>query len=428
MRQILILGAGKSSGVLIDYLAEHAAAQNWHITVADISREQAVQKTKGRAHTTATGFDFYNDTKRAQLITKANIVVSMLPAAMHTSIAQECLLLKKNLVTPSYISDAMKKMDADVKKQQLIFMNEVGLDPGIDHMSTMQMLDKLKAEGAEITGYQSHCGGLVAKESDTNKWHYKFTWNPRNVVLAGQGEGHIQYLKNGKKVLLTYEELFSHTSVIKIKGHGKFESYPNRDSLKYIKEYGLQNVKTMYRGTLRVPPFCKGWNTLIQLGFTAREEVDTKNFANRVNHIINNRHIVTDKSTPFLLQEIDILQKLRTLKNKTFVPYEFLQSVLEKAWQLSEHDKDRVVMFHEIEYKLKRKKYTLQSSMVYTGKDAQHTAMAATVGLPVGMVVKLILNNQLKKHGVLMPKYAQVYDPVLNELKNYGVRFKETTN
>lgn len=425
MRQILILGAGKSSGVLIDYLVEHAATQDWHISVADISREHALQKTQGRASATAIGFDFYNEKNRKQLIAQTDIVVSMLPAAMHIVIAEECLQLKKNLVTPSYISTDMRKLNTEVKRQQLIFMNEVGLDPGIDHMSTMQMLDKLKTEGAEIIGYQSHCGGLVAPQSDTNKWHYKFTWNPRNVVLAGQGDGHIQYQKNGKRVQLSYEKLFTHITEVKIKGYGKFESYPNRDSLKYIKEYGLQQVKTMYRGTLRVPPFCKGWNTLIQLGFTSRKEMPTVEFLNFVTHRAKDKNIIADKSTLHLLQEIAILPLLNKHHAKTIVPFEFLQSVLEQSWKLHEHDKDRVVMLHEIDYKLKRKKYTLQSSMVYTGKDAHHTAMAATVGLPVGMVVKLILNNQIKKRGVLMPKHAEVYEPVLTELKSYGVIFKE---
>lgn len=424
MRNILILGAGKSSIALIDYLVEHAAAQQWQVTVADITADLAQQKTKGREHTFALGFDLNNDTERQSLISKADIVISMLPAALHLTVAKDCLALKKNLVTPSYISDAMKALSADVEAAGLIFMNEMGLDPGLDHMSAMQLIDELKAKGATITGFASHCGGLVAPESDDNPWHYKFTWNPRNVILAGQGEGGIHYLHDGKKVELKYEELFAATSILDV-DHQLFESYPNRDSLKYISEYGLDGVDTMYRGTLRIPPFSKGWKMLVDMGMTREVETSTNEL---LEHIIAElKHIANaDNSTKDeLLQSIGLVNALQSHRDETIIPAKFLQTLLEQQWKMNEGDKDMVVMIHEIDYTEAGEEKQVQSSFVYIGKDAEHTAMAITVGLPVAIVTKMVLNGDIKRKGVLMPKYAEIYNPVLEELKGYGIKFTE---
>lgn len=425
MRQILILGAGKSSVSLIDYLAEHSATQNWKVIVADISVEHAREKTQNRENTLAIGFDFYNEGDRKKIVSEADIVISMLPATMHIALAENCLALKKNLVTPSYISDAMRDMDDKVKKKNLIFMNEMGLDPGIDHMSAMQIIDKLRKEKKTITGFKSHCGGLVSPKSDDNLWHYKFTWNPRNVILAGQGEGEIRYLSNGKKITLTYEELFSHTSEISVKGLSKLETYPNRDSLKYVSEYGLKGVKTMYRGTLRKPPFCKGWNSLIKLGFTNRKERLTHKFQEEVQELMKKKEIIPDKQTERLIHSTQVIPALFLHHDKWVVPAELLQYALEHTWLMQPNDKDMVVMVHEIEYMDKKKKKKIQSSLVVHGENGAHTGMAKTVGLPVGMVTKMILNGAIKRRGVLLPKHAEIYEPILKELKDYGIEFKE---
>ena len=222
MRNILILGAGKSSVALIDYLVNQAQVQQWQVTVADITAEQALQKTKARLNTYALGLDLTLATEREELIGKADIVISMLPASLHMLVANDCIKLKKNLVTPSYISDAMRELDAGVTEAGLIFMNEMGLDPGIDHMSALQIINELKQQCKKITGFESHCGGLVAPESDDNPWHYKFTWNPRNVIVAGQGTGGIHYLKDGKPVDLNYQQLFESTSEMEVDGYGFF--------------------------------------------------------------------------------------------------------------------------------------------------------------------------------------------------------------
>jgi saccharopine dehydrogenase-like NADP-dependent oxidoreductase len=411
IRKILILGAGKSSISLIDYLVEHAQTERWTITVADISAELALLKTKGRPATSAIAIDLNQDSERQALLQAHDIIISMLPAALHLTIAKDCLQLSKNLVTPSYISPAMKELENEVEKNGLLFMNEMGLDPGIDHMSAMQIIDRLHQDGNQIVGFRSHCGGLVAPESDTNSWHYKFSWNPRNVVLAGQGDGGIRWKENGSIQEINYEQLFTSTASIDLGKDGLYESYPNRDSLKYIAEYGLENIETMYRGTLRVPPFCKGWNALVQSGFTK---------ANGSVPFLK-EDAITDETLKTLLKEIDVLEISNSDKNAA----DFLQQQLEQKWAMQTTDKDLVVMVHEIEYLRENQKHRLQSSLYLKGKDSEHTAMALTVGLPIAIVTKLILNNKLQRTGILMPKYADIYEPVLEELKAYGVSFVE---
>jgi saccharopine dehydrogenase-like NADP-dependent oxidoreductase len=426
-RNILILGAGKSSVVLIDYLINHSETENWEITVADITLDQALLKTKGHPNTHSLGIDLTDDFKREALVSTADIVISMLPASLHMLVANDCIKQKKNLVTPSYISDAMRALEPQVKDAGLIFMNEMGLDPGVDHMSALQILDELKQQGKKILGFESHCGGLIAPESDDNPWHYKFTWNPRNVILAGQGSGGIHYLKDGKHVDLNYEQLFANTSELDVEGYGKFESYPNRDSLKYIGEYGLEGVQTMYRGTLRIPPYCKAWNEFVTMKLTDDVELHD-NIAG-----MSFKSFFEGKATAHLNT---LEPKLKTLLLNTYndersIPLtsatnaQVLQALLENQWVMRQGDKDMIVMVHQITFEDKGVKKQLQSSLVYIGADAEHTAMATTVGLPVAMVTKMILNGHIKRRGVLMPKYPEIYNPILAELKEYGVEFKE---
>jgi saccharopine dehydrogenase-like NADP-dependent oxidoreductase len=427
MRNILILGAGKSSIALIDYLVEHAAAEQFKITVGDLSAELALQKTKGRDNTIPVGIDLKNDAQRKAMIEDADIVISMLPAALHLTIAKDCLELGKDLVTPSYISEAMGKLDAAVKSKGLIFMNEMGLDPGIDHMSAMQILDRLRNEGCTITGFESHCGGLVAPDSDTNPWHYKFSWNPRNVILAGQGEGKIRYKKNGELVELGYEELFTSTTEIEIEGYGNFESYPNRDSLKYMEAYGLENVDTMYRGTLRIPPFCEGWSQLVQYGFTDDKEVLNDMDGYTYSDFFETKMGIDFKHLPTGLRSLfrNLVSDTGAIPLKQGTRAQILQALLEEKWKMQPDDTDMVVMVHVISYLQNGEAKNLQSSLVQVGRDAEHTAMAITVGLPVAVVTKMILNGRINQRGVLLPRYAEIYNPVLQELKEYGIGFEE---
>lgn len=416
----MIIGAGKSSISLIDYLIEHAETENWELTVADLTAELATHKTKGRAHTQAVSFDINNAQTRKALIADFDIVISMLPAVLHSTIAHDCLELGKNLVTPSYISPAMKDMDEAVRAKGLIFMNEMGLDPGIDHMSAMQIIDKLKAEDREIVSFRSHCGGLVAPESDTNSWHYKFSWNPRNVVLAGQGDGGIKWKEDGEIQEIGYHELFSQTSMIGLTNQGMYESYPNRDSLKYISEYGLESAATVYRGTLRVPPFCEAWDCLVQLGLTS---ASGKCLFVSKDEAIEQLDLSESPEILHMLEEIGIFEESRFPLHVP--PAESLQKLLEEKWKMRPTDKDLVVMVHEIGYQDGNALKHIQSSLYLTGRDSEHTAMALTVGLPLAIITRLILNGQISQRGVLMPKHKEIYQPVMKELEKFGVKFKE---
>lgn len=441
MKNILLLGAGRSSSVLLDYFKEHAESLNWKINVADLSLNHAKEVVNNHA-----AFSFHDLSKdstiKDQLIAQSDIVISMLPANCHIEIAQLCIKHKKHLVTASYVSKEMKAMENEVKENGLIFMNECGLDPGIDHLSAMKIIDELKEEGMTIHGFESFCGGLVAPSCDDNPWRYKFTWNPRNVVIAGQG-GAAKFLQEGTYKYIPYHKLFRRTEVIDIEGYGKFEGYANRDSLSYIDIYGLQGIKTMFRGTLRRLGFCRAWDLFVQLGMT--DDSYTIPDSDKMTHrqFINlflayNRHDSVELKLKHYLKleqdDVDMWEKLEYtgifsqekigLKNAT--PAQILQHILEKKWKLKEHDKDMIVMFHKFHYFDKQNKMNeLHFYLVVEGSDQNRTAMAKTVGLPIGIVTKMILNGDIMQRGVIVPVHKEVYQPILNELKKYNILFTE---
>jgi saccharopine dehydrogenase-like NADP-dependent oxidoreductase len=267
MRKILIIGAGRSASSLIQYLLNKSYQENLHLTIGDLSIELAQRKTNNHPNATPIALDITNSSQRQTEIQKADIVISMLPAHLHIDVAKDCVTFKKNMVTASYVSDAMQSLDAEVKAKGLVFMNEIGLDPGIDHMSAMKIIHEIEDKGGKVILFESFCGGLVAPESDNNLWNYKFTWAPRNVVLAGQG-GAAKFIQEGKYKYIPYHKLFRRTEFLHVEGYGKFEGYANRDSLKYRSVYGLDNALTLYRGTIRRVGFSKAWNMFVQLGMT----------------------------------------------------------------------------------------------------------------------------------------------------------------
>lgn len=441
MRNILIIGAGRSASSLIQYLLEKSEEEQLHLLIADLSLELAQKKTNNHPNATPIALDIFNEKERRAAIEKASIVISMLPAYLHIEIAKDCLIFKKNLVTASYISDAMQALDIEVKKNGLIFMNEMGLDPGIDHMSAMKVIDEIREKGGKMLLFESFCGGLVAPESDTNLWNYKFTWAPRNVVLAGQG-GVAKFIQEGTYKYIPYDSLFRRTEFLEVEGYGRFEAYSNRDSLKYRSIYGLDDILTLFRGTIRRVGFSKAWNMFVQLGMTDDSYVmeDSENMSYRqfINSFlpyhptdsveiktrlilkIDQDDIMWDK-----LLELDLFndQKIVGLKNAT--PAQILEKILNDSWKLQPDDKDMIVMYHKFGYEINGKKVQMDSQMVCIGQDQTYTAMAKTVGLPVAMATLLILNGKITTPGVQLPIRKEVYLPVLEELKKYGVVFKE---
>ena len=441
MRNILIIGAGRSATCLIRYLLDKSSSEELFITIGDISLGAAQKFTKN--HTNAKGIllDVFNKEERERAVKNCDMVISMLPARFHIEVAKDCITFGKNLVTASYISDEMQNLDKEAKAKGLVFMNEIGVDPGIDHMSAMKVIDNIRDKGGKLLLFESFTGGLVAPESDDNLWNYKFTWNPRNVVLAGQG-GAAEFLQEGLYKYIPYNRLFRRTELIKIDGYGKFEVYANRNSLKYHDVYGFKDILTLYRGTIRRVGFSRAWNVFVQLGMTEdgytipnSENLTYRKYVNlflpysptdsvelkfRHNLKIDQDDLIWEK-----LEELDIFNDKKKLGIKNATPAQALQKILMDKWTLAEDDKDMIVMYHKFGYELDGETYQIDSSMLTMGEDQTYTAMAKTVGLPVAIAALKILNKEISTPGVLRPIAKEVYEPILEELENYGINFKE---
>jgi len=440
-RKILLIGAGKSTSYLLDYLLEKAEPEDLHVTVGDLNPGSIADTTKDHPRCSVIFLDIFKVTERQKAVLGNDIVISMLPASLHINVARDCIALGKHLVTASYVSNEIKALDAEAKEKGLIFMNEIGLDPGIDHMSAMQIIDRIRDQGGNLLLFESFTGGLVAPEHDNNLWNYKFTWNPRNVVVAGQG-GTAKFIQEGTYKYIPYHKLFRRTEFLKIEGYGNFEGYANRDSLNYREAYGLQDALTLYRGTMRRVGFSKAWNIFVQLGMTDdsyrienSEGMSYREFVNlflpysptdsvelklRYYLKIDQDDIMWEK-----LLELNIFDSRKKIELPNATPAQILQKILEDSWTLAKDEKDMIVMYHKFGYELNGQKKQIDANMVAIGENRTHTAMAKTVGLPVGIAALAILNKKIIRPGVQIPIKKEVYEPILAELKAYGIAFKE---
>ncbi len=421
MKKILLFGAGKSATVLIDYLIAEAPKNNWTIIIADANKEQIIAKTNNSPLVEVVQTDITNDVQRSKLIQQASIVISMMPPALHFLIAKDCVEYGKNLLTASYMDASIKSLQTEIQNKKLLFICEMGLDPGIDHMSAMKIIDGIKEKDGNVTSFKSHCGGLVAPESDDNPWHYKISWNPRNVVMAGKAGA--EYKLNNEIQHKDYKELFSNFSQVNINGIGSLAIYPNRDSLSYLPIYKLENIATFLRTTLRYPSFCVGWNAIVQAGLANDTNIlntDGLTFAEWSAAIV-----------PFVNDSNKTLLRFLGLFEEALVPTaaktsaDILQYLLETRLMMQPNDKDMIVMLHEIEYELYGRHHKIESSLIVKGENHLRTAMAKTVGLPLGIAAKLILNGTIQLTGIHIPTIKEIYEPVLNELENAGICFKE---
>ncbi|WKN45767.1 saccharopine dehydrogenase C-terminal domain-containing protein [Tunicatimonas pelagia] len=441
MKQLLILGAGRSSTALIQYLCEQRQQYHWQIVVADAS-EQTVAVLKQQYPTIETQqIDVLNEEARNRIVKQADLVISMLPARFHIHVVHSCLALQKNLITASYVSDDVKKLRTDIENKGLTFLYECGLDPGLDHMSAMKLIDEVKAQGGTITSFQSSCGGLMAPGSDDNPWRYKFTWNPRNVVLAGKF-GTAQYLFRGRYKNIPHHHVFKRLSAVEVPDYGRFESYPNRDSLKYRDLYGIHQAETILRGTLRRPGFCAAWNAFVQLGLTD-DSYEVRNLENMTyadfvraylpyseDSLVTNfsRYIGTDVTSELM----DRITWLGLLEEKPIgltkaSPADVLQKLLEEKWQTEPQNEDMIVMQHLVGYQLNGEDLLTTSSLAVTGRLNHLSGMAKTVGYPLGIAAKLILNNQVSQAGLAIPVHKEIYQPILQELEGLGIVFQNAT-
>jgi len=440
MRNIALLGAGRSASSLIKYLVDSAVQEDLMITIADRETGHLADIVGDSDRVKELVFDVFDDEMRLKLIKESDLIISMLPARFHIVVAKDCVANKTNMITASYITPEMKALDEEAKQAGVMLLNEMGVDPGIDHMSAMRVIDKLRNDGAEFLQFESFTGGLVAPESDNNPWGYKFTWNPRNVVLAGQG-GAVKFIQEGRYKFIPYHMLFRRTERFDVDGYGEFEGYANRDSLSYRVLYGLDEIPTMFRGTLRRPGFSRAWDVFVKLGVTddTYELEDSESLTHRtfINKFLayNSGDSVELKLMHYLKidQDSDIMGKLKWLgifsdelvglKNAT--PAKVLQHILMKKWTLEPEDKDMIVMVHKFGFELNGKKELITSSMVSIGDDQTYTAMAKTVGLPVGIGALMMLNGVINKPGVHLPVTEDIYNPVLNELEKFGITFSE---
>jgi saccharopine dehydrogenase (NADP+, L-glutamate forming) len=440
MTKILIIGAGRSTASLIEYILLKSHLYDWQVTVADLDLQLAIEKTAGYQNSSAIQFDIANKDQRRSVIQNHDLVISMLPAFLHGNVAKDCVEFGKHLATASYVSEEMRALNGEAIKKGVLLLNECGLDPGIDHASAMEIINEVKSEGGEIHSFKSYCGGLVAPESNDNPWGYKFSWNPRNVVVAGQGT--TQFLQDGALKFIPYNRLFKQTETVEVDGYGKFDAYPNRDSIAYMDVYGLQHVKTMIRGTLRQHGYCKAWHVFVKLGLTDDSSrinhADRMDYSSLLDSFLPDSALPTKEKLKQLMRdewddEIEsMMDYLELFSHKKInlaegTPAQLLQALLEQKWKLKSGDKDMIVMQHQFEYSVPNKKNTqvINSSLVVQGKSEDHTAMALTVGLPLAITVKNFLIGKLPISGVQIPVTKEIYEPLLQELGEHGILFNE---
>jgi len=438
MKKILLLGAGRSTSVLIPYLKNVCIQKGWRLKVGDFSEELARRKVKNSPVATAFRFDLFDENQRKKEIRNANIVISMVPAHLHFLVAKDCIHFGKNMTSASYISDEVKSLHNDAVKNGVVILKECGLDPGIDHMSAMRVIDGIRKRG-ELMSFETFTGGLLAPSDKDNPWQYKFTWNPRNVVLAGQGG--VKFIQEGKYKYIPYHKLFNRTEIVHIPGHGYFEGYANRDSLKYLDVYDLKGIKTLFRGTFRRPGFCRTWNIFVQLGATDDtyemekvSEMTHRQFINsflaynphdsvelKLAHYMN---IALESEEMYMLKWLGIFdEELVGLDHGT--PAQIFEHILMKKWKMADDDRDMIVMWHKFDFLEDGVKKQIRSHMILEGEDLENTAMAKTVGLPLGIATKLILEGKLNVTGVIPPVARQLYEPILDELEKMNIKFTE---
>ncbi|MFT4094106.1 MAG: saccharopine dehydrogenase C-terminal domain-containing protein [Niabella sp.] len=441
-KHIVLFGAGKSATVLIEYLIHHSDKNHWHIIVVDADPGLAKSKTNGHYNTTTLSFNIQHTTERATVIASADIVISMLPPALHFLIAQDCIAAKKNLLTASYMDEPVKKLEKDIRNNGLLFLYEMGLDPGIDHMSAKQLIDTIHSEGGTINSFKSHCGGLVAPGSDNNPWHYKISWNPANVVDAGKSGA--SYKSNHQNIRKEYADIFRNCDQVIIPQLGAYACYPNRDSLSYMHLYGLQEAATFIRTTLRHPDFCTGWQYLINAGLTdASHTAIIKSFrATPVQHwftsLLNFYHKAAsfeDYLNNVVAAEERLLIKKQFeyigLNSSDMIPVhvhtsaDILRFLLETKLKLNTGDQDMIIMLHEIEYEKDHSAARANSCLVVYGESNTHTAMAKTVGMPLAIAAELILNKEINLTGLHLPIIKEIYEPVLLKLRQNNIVFQE---
>lgn len=441
MKRILLFGTGRSSGTLIHYLHENAN-KRWELSICDNDKVRLEELGRSYPNIITHFLDIDQKSERQKIIAAHDLVISMLPAHLHIHIAKDALIENKHFLNASYVTPELYPIFKEGHKKGLIFMGELGLDPGLDHISAMKIIDEIRDQGGRITGFYSYAGGLVAKESDDNLWGYKFSWNPRNVVLAGRGTA--QYKKDGQVRYIPYHRLFKAHQTLVI-DQEELEWYPNRDSMSYISKYNLHACPTIIRGTLRRRNFCDAWQCFIDLGLTddhshlsnmsdvtysewirgiLKTEKD-KNLDERLREYLNYPN-GSSKWSKILaqLKETGILSDTK-IGLDSATPAQILQKLLESKWALKSSEKDQIVMLHEILFEKNNQSRIHRSVLRLDGKNSDQTAMSKLVGLPLAIMSEMVITGEISSVNNTIPIKPEIYLAILNKLEGMGIKFNE---
>jgi len=437
MSRILVLGAGLVARPLVQYLLDQP---DFQVTVASRTVEKARALIGDRPNGRALAFDIERKPERLDdLVAQADLAVSMLPYIHHLQVAHACLRHRRHLVTTSYVKDEMRALDSAARQAGVLFLNEIGLDPGIDHMSAMRIIDRVHANGGRVVSFRSYCGGLPAPEANTNPFGYKFSWSPRGVLLAGRNDA--RYLEDGQVVEIPNRRLFATRHTVPVEGVGDLEAYPNRDSLPYIQLYGIPEARTMYRGTLRYPGWCETWQKFVELGLldlTEREDLAGMTCRQLLAHLISRpetsdlrRDLAVHLNIPVDSPILDRFEWLGLFRDDPLPPERTILDVLavrmQEKLQYAPGERDMVVLLHDFVAEYPDRRERIRSWLVDFGIPYGDTAMARTVGLPAAIATRLILQGVIRLTGVHIPVLPEIYGPVLAELEERGIRVQETT-
>jgi saccharopine dehydrogenase (NADP+, L-glutamate forming) len=435
MKKVLILGAGLVAKPLVRYLLDQP---DFVVEVASRTVSKAIKLIDNHPQGKAQELNLKNEEGLKDEISKADIVISMVPYSFHPKVAEYCIRFNKHMVTTSYVSEAMKNLDEEAKRAEIIILNEIGLDPGIDHMEAMRIIHEVEEKGGEIESFTSFCGGLPAPEANTNPFGYKFSWSPIGVLLAGKNSA--AYLKDNKEVFIPSEDLFNSYSPIIIEGLGEFEAYPNRDSTPYVDLYGIQSTKTMLRGTIRNIGWCKTMKKMIDLGLLDEKEEDWSGFTYKdfLRKLMENppeEDIKKALSNYLGIEESsDTIQRLEWLSLISDEPLplekgsamDILGAKMLEKLQYEEGERDMIILQHEFVASYPGdKKEKIISTLIDFGIPHGDTSMARTVGLPAAIGTRLILEGKISEKGVHIPVLPEIYEPILAELKELEIAFEE---
>ena len=434
MKNVLVLGAGLVSRPLVRYLLDEP---EFHVKVASRTVSKAEKLIQGHPRGNAQALNVKDTEQLRDLIKECDIVISLLPYNYHVKVAEMCIEFKKNMVTTSYISAIMKALDENARKANVLILNEIGVDPGIDHMSAMRIIHEVENSDGKVVSFRSYCGGLPAHEANTNPFGYKFSWSPRGVLMAGRNDA--KYLENGKVIEIPGKELFKHHWPLEIEGEGLFETYPNRDSIPYIETYGLKYAHTMFRGTIRNIGWCDTLYCIAKLDLlndAERDDLKGITFDDLIGKLVNTGEgISTHEATEKFLGDdatekvLDMLDWLGLFSSEILPDENNLLDVMTdkflKKMSYEKNERDMIILFHDFIAEWPDKKKRITSTLIDFGIPGGDSSMARTVSLPAAIATKMILKGKIDVTGVHAPVLSEIYSPVLDELETMNIVCKE---